>query len=252
MIAMTTSGIAASCMMSMDETVASQQPVKSTESAKGPQVTVSEKSLTRQSSDQAKACEAAESILFSKAFQNIELARNPSISTRLLSSLKTAGTVVQDQLMDVPGLFTPSKQQSRRIRKPRSTDGKRAFGSAWRYYHRIALLLFSGISGAFYGAMHMSKWHSECFPTPTEHLLWMIACIAGSAAVFPIGLMALIPFISYRYNYYRIILLTLCTSSWVMFGIARLYLIAESFISLRKLPVEAYQMAQWANAIPHV
>ncbi|CCX10697.1 Protein of unknown function [Pyronema omphalodes CBS 100304] len=125
MIAMTTSGIAASCMMSMDETVASQQPVKSTESSKGPQVTVSKKY-----SDQTKACEDAENILLSKAFQNIELARNPSISTRLLSSLKTAGTVVQDQLMDVPGLFTPSKHQSRRIRKPRSTDGKRAFGSA--------------------------------------------------------------------------------------------------------------------------
>ncbi|KAI5819294.1 hypothetical protein BZA77DRAFT_276262 [Pyronema omphalodes] len=108
------------------------------------------------------------------------------------------------------------------------------------------------VLGVFYGAMHMLKWNSDWFPTPIEHLLWKIACVAGSAAVLPIGVMSLIPFISSRHNYYRIFLLILCTCLWVLFGIARFYIIAESFISLRKLPVEAYEMPSWTNSMPHI
>lgn len=32
---------------------------------------------------------------------------------------------------------------------------------------------------------------------------------------------------------------------------ARLYIIIESFISLRKLPGDAYQVVNWAELIPH-
>lgn len=163
------------------------------------------------------------------------------------------------------------------------------FSQNWRTWHWTMLLIFSSAAGAFYGSIHASTWNSTWFPTETEHQLWRISCCIGSCAVVPIALLFMIPFISntkqeaptIRSNYrgskimsnrfigtplrhihnsmptgarewLKIACQVFCTVAWIVFIAARLFIVIESFISLRSLPSDAFQSVDWAMAIPHI
>ncbi|KAF8535495.1 hypothetical protein BDD12DRAFT_855103 [Trichophaea hybrida] len=136
-------------------------------------------------------------------------------------------------------------------KKPQSSENQSAepFKSSWRKRHRTYLMIFSAVVGAFYGTIHSTKWNSVWFPTVAEHRLWHISCVLGSAAVVPITILLLNPFAPKRLRPLGTALGTVC---WVVFVAARVYIIVESFLSLRSLPLDAFKAVRWANAIPHI
>jgi hypothetical protein len=131
-------------------------------------------------------------------------------------------------------------------------DQRLPFNEYWRFYHRLGVIVFSAVVGALYGMLHMTKWHSNRFPSSKEHLLWKISCCVGSMLLLPVGLTAITPFATEPRTEQRAYFVVLCIIAWFVFGLARLYIIWESFASLRALPVSAFEVVRWSSLISHV
>ncbi|KZP06426.1 hypothetical protein FIBSPDRAFT_764447 [Athelia psychrophila] len=103
-----------------------------------------------------------------------------------------------------------------------------------------------------FGAVHCIAWYSE-FQTPLELLLWRLSAITIIAvpvalAVVLLGGMAL----ANSEEHLFIIVGPLYMVIGIIYTAARFILIILSFISLRGLPVGAYQTIQWTTWIPHI
>ena len=108
-----------------------------------------------------------------------------------------------------------------------------------------------------YGGIHLSAWNFN-FPSRIESFLWRTACFVLMGSPFtllavPNGvriywmssqfvLRALIKGVGWGY----VGLLILC------YVASRLYLVVESFISLRHVPIGVYAAVPWVQNIPHV
>lgn len=120
----------------------------------------------------------------------------------------------------------------------------------------------------FYGAAHTTAW-KFVFPTDVERLLWRIACIDTIA-----GVISLLAFFSIAVFYhehghtvlfksfftrepgimsliYRLIILIGIVNFpfWIL---SRIYIIIETFISLRRVQLGVYQTVEWTEYIPHL
>ena len=110
-----------------------------------------------------------------------------------------------------------------------------------------------------YGGIHLSAWNLE-FPTRVESMIWRTACFIIIGGFFlMLALPSLLSIISTLSSgrrawwilaqiviYGFILLLFLC------YAAARLYLVVESFISLRHVPIGVYAAVPWVQNIPHV
>jgi hypothetical protein len=229
--------------LSPRQSLISLKPKGNTETEETPLFCFNKDELALTLKDLEVALEKVESC---KVWRSIDPYKHQSLSARLKYPFKTAAAVLKNQLVDVPQLFTPRKLKG---------DGHHKdniFDTHWVKQHRFVLLVFSGIGGAFYGAIHLTKWGSRWFPTPMEHFLWNIACCVGSLAVVPIGVSMILLFVPRESSIFRPFCIFLCWISWLLFGAARIYLIVESFMSMRSLPSSAYTTVQWSNAIPHI
>jgi hypothetical protein len=115
-----------------------------------------------------------------------------------------------------------------------------------------------------FGAVHAAAWH-DYFPSRAERIMWRMSSlyIMGSGLLW-----LLINFLGQvwpsfdRYwdsivagNAHRatyIFLAVVCTICGVAYCLARLFLVAESIISLRKLPTTTYRTPDWTPLIPHI
>ena len=120
-------------------------------------------------------------------------------------------------------------------------------------------LLILVVLSLVYGGIHLATWNFA-FASKTEHLLWKIACIDIMATVpigFPciLGLEFLIfPFTTGRstWNLYRRLSQAIIFALSVPYALSRIYIVAESFIGLRHVPIGVYAAVPWVQAIPHV
>ncbi len=127
---------------------------------------------------------------------------------------------------------------------------------------KLALIL-TVVGGT--GAMHILAWNF-IFPSEVEKLLWRICSIATVAvpcsiifAVF-VGAFCPNPFLRSRYtrlSSYVKSLRSLASISFVCVIPAfvipcRLFLIVESFISIRRVPIGVYVTVPWTEYIPHI
>ena len=115
-----------------------------------------------------------------------------------------------------------------------------------------------------YGGIHLATWNFA-FPSKTEHLLWKIACIDIMATV-PIGVLCLLGLDSvmplmYPWTFHGRYVFS--TDSYIPFwaifyvlsvpyALSRIYLVVESLIGLRHVPIGVYAAVPWVQAIPHV
>ena len=139
-----------------------------------------------------------------------------------------------------------------------------AYFAAWASGGLVAALTIC----MFYGAAHATAWNF-LFPTKTERLLWRIACVDTVAGV--ISLLAVFSVVVFYHEHganllkksflsrepgvlpmlYRVIIL-LGLLNFPFFLASRLYIIIETFISLRHVQLGVYQTVDWTDYIPHL
>jgi hypothetical protein len=130
----------------------------------------------------------------------------------------------------------------------------------------------------FYGGIHASSWNSH-FPSFIEQTLWQVAActVASGGFVMLLWLSAVRVFVSAPYEAivravfehwiistiyiktaktwgdFAVLIWMLVAKVWiVLWGLARMYLITEAFISIRSLPVGAYNTTNWVDVLPHI
>ena len=125
------------------------------------------------------------------------------------------------------------------------------------HHHNTKRWFLLSLASCIFGGLHLFAWESS-FASPIEQGLWRISAlyitsIGALAGVYVIAnkimelqklcnpLFLVLPFIYEA----CISVLPLCYIG------ARTFLIVEAFISLRDLPVEAYQTPKWTQLIPH-
>ena len=107
-----------------------------------------------------------------------------------------------------------------------------------------------------YGGIHLTAW-SFHFASQTERLLWKIACIDIMGTI-PISVtfcvcLYLITRIVKRLNEPINWLNWICLSpTFLFYALSRIYIVVESFISLRHVPIGVYAAIPWVQNIPHV
>ncbi|KAH6662392.1 hypothetical protein F5X68DRAFT_178203 [Plectosphaerella plurivora] len=110
---------------------------------------------------------------------------------------------------------------------------------------------------AAYGGIHLTAWSSS-FPTPAEGLLWRVSCIgimttipAIASLVVPIKF-AIIPIEKTNTGMLiELFLWAIGLVSLLFYAFCRIFIVVESFLSLRSVPVGAYWIPAWMQYIPH-
>ena len=139
-----------------------------------------------------------------------------------------------------------------------------AYFRAWASGGLIAALTVC----MFYGAAHTTAW-KFAFPTDVERLLWRIACVDTIGGV--ISLLAIFSIVVFLHEHdfkmllraffaqekgimpllYRM-LIVVGIINIPFFIVSRLYIIVETFISLRHVQWGVYATVNWTDYIPHL
>ena len=115
-----------------------------------------------------------------------------------------------------------------------------------------------------YGGVHATAWRGY-FPSRAESILWRVSSlfIAGSGLTWILINMLARTFKGFKAYWKKVASLRAHWTSLVGFGslaticgllylLARIYLVIEAFISLRKLPASAFDTLQWTQLVPHL
>ena len=139
-----------------------------------------------------------------------------------------------------------------------------AYFRAWASGGLIAALVIC----MFYGAAHCTAWNF-IFPSRIERFVWRIACVDTVAGV--ISLLALFSIFVYLHEHeprslikayfapehgvmswlYRVVI-TVGILNVPLFALSRMYIVVETFISLRHVQKGVYKTVDWAEYIPHI
>jgi hypothetical protein len=130
--------------------------------------------------------------------------------------------------------------------------GDQLFGiENWEFLDKTSAVLMGALS-AVYGGIHAVAWDSH-FPSLQEQIIWRVAvCIVIGVGVLGWPALFLVDWESD---------ISWATSNWVrrfvrmwiiIWAFGRLYLLVEAFISVRSLPVGAYDTTKWVNFLPHI
>lgn len=130
---------------------------------------------------------------------------------------------------------------------------------------KSGLLTLLALFLALHGGIHLSAWKFS-FPTHCEKLLWRLSCFGLILGFAPIALAAWVSRFVHNGDesplwafgrksrwYYRPILVCFVTTFMAVIcvtSISSMYLILESFLSLRHEPVGVFAKLQWAAFLP--
>lgn len=124
--------------------------------------------------------------------------------------------------------------------------------------HRDLLKTVAAFAGAAYGGLHLSAWN-DFFPTPIERYLW-ISCSCATGAT---GLVLALLFLATNKmekleaaesrirNSKKLRIL----AKWVLiplFMAARIFVVVEAFVCLRRQPAAIYKTPEWSTYFPHL
>jgi len=122
----------------------------------------------------------------------------------------------------------------------------------------IPLMFMTGLLSCFYAGAHASAWSSH-FPTYIERWIWRGACICIASVVPFLCTLFFIcsKVIDSRINLFLkklnvAVFCFLAGMTTISYLLARLFIPVEAFISIRSLPVGAFETVQWVEYWPHV
>ncbi|KAL8707388.1 MAG: hypothetical protein Q9220_007580 [cf. Caloplaca sp. 1 TL-2023] len=144
------------------------------------------------------------------------------------------------------------------------TIGNWATGNLLRAMSGFVMGMVVWSASMVYGGIHATAWHGH-FPSRTEALLWRCSsvCIAGSGLTWILINMLARTFPWFKAYWKQVetlrahwtslcglgFLASLCGTAYLL---ARIYLVVESFISLRRLPASAFDTLEWTQLVPHL
>lgn len=144
------------------------------------------------------------------------------------------------------------------------TVGNWASGNLLRAMSGFVMGMVVWSASMAYGGVHATAWHAH-FPSRTEALLWRASsvCIAGSGLTWILINMLARTFPWFKAYWKQVETLRAHWTSLVSLGLlaslcgiaylfARIFLVVESFISLRKLPASTYDTLEWTQLVPHL
>ena len=115
-----------------------------------------------------------------------------------------------------------------------------------------------------YGAVHLAAWN-EHFPSNLEAWMWRSSSVYITWSGFLWVVINLLAHLSTSINNYwervlvfqasrasHFIIGLLCSMCGIAYVFARVYLVLEALISIRQLPLTAYETPDWAQIIPHL
>ena len=135
---------------------------------------------------------------------------------------------------------------------------------------KVADIIYGHLFTLAYLGIHLAAWHFD-FPTLIERILWRTSSLVLiSSLIFYLlatgfgtvasGWLARTLFNNHEAT--TILGVANLLPKWVavlvhlpvflIYGLARCYIIVEGFVSLRALPKTAYESVNWSNFVPHV
>ncbi|KAG2029928.1 hypothetical protein BDR03DRAFT_975376 [Suillus americanus] len=136
---------------------------------------------------------------------------------------------------------------------PRAVRFRRvpSLGGYSNYDYATSVRLIGCFSGMVFGAIHCLGWN-YLFQRPTEHVLWHAASlgIAGAPALLFLYVEYWIGWRSSNAGRYIIMCAAIITS--FIYVAARVTLLVLIMLSLRTLPLGAYDTVAWTQFIPHL
>ncbi|KAF5719249.1 hypothetical protein FMUND_4789 [Fusarium mundagurra] len=171
-----------------------------------------------------------------QAGQDLFLARLPEFKPVLDPAYRTMPFSEGKRNLDINfSVFTESE----------GVFGLLGFFQQFPWLAGLALLL-SGI----YGGVHLSAWN-WIFPNSIEHLMWKISClyIAGALALYFV-MAVLATAVRTDGTTWLVTYIAFWLASLVYMA-ARLYVVFESFFSLRHSPAGVYISPAWVEMFPH-
>jgi hypothetical protein len=120
----------------------------------------------------------------------------------------------------------------------------------WRNPVLFILLI---VLPAVYGGIHLTAWDLE-FPSGIERLMWKLSCLDIIITMVVIVVILWVTFGWFEAGGEFVIstVFGFCSLLLVMYALSRIFLVVESFISLRKVPIGVYWTPSWLQTIPHV
>jgi hypothetical protein len=119
-------------------------------------------------------------------------------------------------------------------------------------------MVITGLLSCFYAGAHASAWNSH-FPTYIERWIWRGACIYIVPVVpflstldFMVGEVDLRISNEFLENLNEAVFFFLAGMTTISYLLGRLFIPVEAFISIRSLPVGAFETVQWVEYWPHV
>ncbi|MCJ1276939.1 hypothetical protein MMC21_004747 [Puttea exsequens] len=135
---------------------------------------------------------------------------------------------------------------------------------------KVSDIVYGHLFTIAYFGIHLAGWHFD-FPSRTERILWrtsslilmgllifyLLAIAFGTMmsgrlakwlfnnheATTILGVASLLP---------RWVAVLLHSPVFLIYGLARMYIITEGFVSLRALPKTAFESVNWSNFLPHI
>lgn len=124
--------------------------------------------------------------------------------------------------------------------------------------HRDRLKTVVAFAGAAYGGLHLAAWN-DFFPTSVERYMWIsCACTTGlTGLVLALFFLATnqIQQLEAAESHIRNSKKLRALGKWVLvplFMTARIFIVVEAFVCLRRQPAAVYKTPEWSNYFPHL
>ena len=127
--------------------------------------------------------------------------------------------------------------------------------SNWPNFIGTMQVIVVGLVGTLYGGLHAAAWNGF-FPTHRECIIWRFSAltIAVSGCIFALW-MIIVNISDFKndelFRKVQAFVIIFYVGA-LLYVLARIFLIAEAFASLRDLPVTAYDTPSWSQFIPHL